>query len=256
MGTVFSLAAPDETQPALLDRAAGAAFDHLRHIDAVFSPFRPDSPVSRIRAGRLAPRDLAAHPQGREIREVLALCEALKRDTDGSFDAWAVGDPPGFDPCGAVKGWAAEHASALLVDHGLPRHSLNAGGDVRLRDGGQETPWRVGLTDPRGPGAVLGVITLREGAVATSGTAERGAHIWNPHTGRRVTGLLQVTVIGPRLDLADGYATAAMAMAETGSAAAHAWLDALAERCGYRSVTVDRAGRVRWSPGTAESEVA
>ncbi len=50
------------------------------------------------------------------------------------FDAWAVGDPPHFDPCGAVKGWAAERASALAVAHGLPRHVLNTGG-VRLHSG-------------------------------------------------------------------------------------------------------------------------
>ena len=55
---------------------------------------------------------------------------------------------------------------------------------------------------------------LREGAVATSGAYERGAHIVDPHTGRPPRGVLSVTVVGPDLATADAYATAAFAMGE------------------------------------------
>jgi thiamine biosynthesis lipoprotein len=247
MGTVVSLAAPDS---ARFQAAADAAFAFLRHVDLTFSPFRPDSPVSRIRDGALDPARLDGHPDARELREVLALCDALHRDSGGAFDAWAVGDPPRFDPSGAVKGWAAERASALLAVHGLPRHALNAGGDVRLRSGppGAEPapPWRVGIADPHRPGSLLGAVEVGEGAVATSGTAERGTHIWEPATGRPAGALVQVTVTGPDLALADGYATAAMAHGT--AAAAHAWLERQAGR-GYRAVTVDPAGRVRTTGG-------
>ncbi|MDH6131476.1 thiamine biosynthesis lipoprotein [Kitasatospora sp. MAA4] len=254
MGTVVSLAVPDTVKATVLGAAADAAFGWLRHVDEVFSPFRPDSPISRIRDGRLPLSAVDGCPDGPEIREVLALCEELKQDSDGAFDAWAVGDPPGFDPCGAVKGWATERAGELLTEHGLTRHTLNAGGDVRLRVGEEDrTPWRVGLTDPHRPGTVLTVLTVRDGAVATSGTAERGAHVFNPSSGRRATALAQVTVTGPDLARADGYATAALALADGphGAAAARDWLNDLAERTGYQALTVDPSGATWWTADLA-----
>jgi thiamine biosynthesis lipoprotein len=248
MGTVMSIAAPGDTDPELFARAAEAAFACLRHADDVFSPFKPDSPASLIRDGVLRVTELGDHPNGARISEVLDLCLSLKIESGGAFDAWAVGDPPAFDPCGAVKGWAAERASATLVAHGLTSHTLVAGGDVRVRGGAGDRPWRVGITDPRGPGRVLAVAELADGAVATSGTAERGAHIWDPHTGRPASDLVQVTVVGPSLTWADGYATAAMALGPL----AYDWLTALAERTGYESLVVDRETGARWTPSMAE----
>lgn len=273
MGTAVSLAAPDDTDPAVFADAARAAYGHLRRIDEIFSTYKPDSPVSRIRDGRLPLTALPAHSDGDLIREALALCAQLHRESRGAFDAWNVGDPPRFDPSGAVKGWAAEHASRLLTRHGLTRHALSAGGDVRVHGGiaapdppalsgpapapasgsasaPAPTPWRIGVTDPHRPGRTLLVIERVNGAVATSGTAERGLHVYDPRTHRPATALAQVTVTGPDLALADGYATAALALAATDSVGdAYAWLADLAERTGYQSLTVDPDTGVWWTPG-------
>jgi thiamine biosynthesis lipoprotein len=261
MGTVVSAAAPDSADPDVFAAATAAAFAYLRHIDEVFSPYKPDSPVSRLRDGRLAFDALRDHPDGDEIREVLALCALLRDQSAGAFDAFKVGDPPQFDPSGAVKGWAAEHASRILAEHGLPQHALSAGGDVRLRGGtgdqdddgnhgGGVQPWRVGIADPHRPGNVLTVVYRADGAVATSGTAERGAHVTHPPTGRPATALASVTVTGPDLALADGYATAALALAaDDRPQAAYAWLTDLAARTGYQALTVDRATGVWWTDG-------
>jgi thiamine biosynthesis lipoprotein len=245
MGTVISIAAPGGTDPGLFAAAAKAAFALLRQADDVFSPFKEDSPVSRIRDGGLALADLGTHPDGAQIREVLAVCAALKTESKGAFDAWAVGDPPVFDPCGAVKGWAAERASAMLAANGLRRHILGAGGDVRLRGGSGEGPWRAAITDPHRPERILTIAEVADGAVATSGIAERGTHIWHPPSRRRATHLVQVTVIGPSLTWADGYATAAMALGSQ----AYGWLTDLAERTGYQALTIDRETGVWWTPG-------
>jgi FAD:protein FMN transferase len=248
MGTAVSIAAPAETDPAVFATGTAAAFDWLRHADEVFSPFKEDSPVSRIRDGRLTLADLGSHPNGAEIREILALCGALKAQTGGAFDAWAVGDPPAFDPCGAVKGWAAERASAVLAAEGVGRHVLGAGGDVRARGGSAETPWHIGIADPHRPREVLAVAEVAEGAVATSGSAERGVHIWDPRRRRPASGLVQVTVIGPSLTWADGYATAAVAL----GAEAYGWLSDLARRTGYQALTVDCETGVWWTEGMPE----
>ena len=51
---------------------------------------------------------------------------------------------------------------------------------------------------------------LRNGAVATSGIAERGAHILDPRTGSPATGVASATVVASTLELADVWATASV----------------------------------------------
>ncbi|HEX3261866.1 MAG TPA: FAD:protein FMN transferase [Pseudonocardia sp.] len=45
-------------------------------------------------------------------------------------------------------------------------------------------PWRIGIEDPWDPTTLAAVVPLRTGAVATSGSAHRGAHIVDARTGR------------------------------------------------------------------------
>ncbi|TGZ19149.1 hypothetical protein DV517_41220 [Streptomyces sp. S816] len=86
----------------------------------------------------------------------------------------------------------------------------------------------MGIADPLRPGGLIAVVSTAgasELAVATSGTAERGAHITDPRTGRpAVTDLVAVTVVAPHLTWADCWATAAFAR---GSRAGLGWLESL-----------------------------
>ena len=50
-------------------------FDWFRFVDRTFSTYSSDSEISRIDRGELSPAD--AHP---DVREVLARCEASRRD--------------------------------------------------------------------------------------------------------------------------------------------------------------------------------
>lgn len=83
-------------------------------------------------------------------------------------------------------------------------------------------------------GELAGVVTGTALAVATSGSAERGAHVLDPHTGLAPTALASVTVIGPRLATADAFATAAYAMGTL----AYRWLRALPDHPAF-AVTAD-----------------
>jgi FAD:protein FMN transferase len=136
-----------------------------------------------------------------------------------------------------VKGWAVERASDLLAAAGGHNHCVNGGGDVQCRGAAApDRPWGVGITDPRNPGRTLATVRGNELAVATSGSAERGLHVIDPHTGERPDALVSVTVVGRRIADVDAYATAAMAMGER----AAGWLTA-------RSMTallIHRDGRI------------
>jgi len=187
------------------------AFDDLRADEDLFSIWRPDSPASRVRDGR---DQLADAPP--RLRQVAALCELAGQRTGGAFSAW-LPDASGvlrFNPTGLVKGWAVQQAferlAARLRRFGAHDLMINAGGDIAVACTRTDTPdWVIAIEDPRDRSRMLRSLHLRTGAVATSGTAARGAHIVDPATGRPVESLLSATVIGPELTWADVYATAA-----------------------------------------------
>ncbi len=86
------------------------------------------------------------------------------------------------------------------------------------------------------------VVTGRDLAVATSGSAERGPHILDPHTGTPAAGPASVTVVGPGLTTTDAYATAAFAM----GAGAQDWLE---ELDGYEGLAITGDGDAWHTPG-------
>ena len=242
MGTVVSFDVrggdPDAVRSALDEAVAG-----LHRVDEVFSTYRDDSQVSRLARGELTPD--ACDP---EVAEVLELGAEAQRLSDGWFSTSYAGR---VDPTGIVKGWSVERAARALAGvPGVTGVSVNGGGDVQLLgvpDG--RRPWRVGVADPLRPGGLAAVISaagLDELAVATSGTAERGAHIVDPGTGRSaVTDLVAVTVVAPRLTWADCWATAAFAM---GSRAGLAWLESLPD---VEALLITAGDEVRCTGGLA-----
>jgi thiamine biosynthesis lipoprotein len=221
MGTVFSFDVrggdPGAVQSALEATVAG-----LHRVDEVFSTYRDDSQISRLARGELTVGECDP-----EVAEVLGLGAEAERVSDGWFSTSYEGR---VDPTGVVKGWSVERAARRLAAvPGVSGVSVNGGGDVQLLGvPGPQRPWRVGVADPLRPGGLAAVISaagLDELAVATSGTAERGAHIVDPRTGRSaVTDLVAVTVVAPRLTWADCWATAAFAM---GSRQGLRWLESL-----------------------------
>lgn len=235
MGTVVSFDVP---VTATCDGSLDDAIGWLHWVDRVFSPYRADSDVSL-----LARAEVTVGACAPEVAEVLAAC-AFLRDLSGGYFTSAPGGR--FDPSGYVKGWAVERAAALLARAGSADHLVNGGGDVQCAGGrGPDDPWRVGIADPLRPGGLALVVEARDRAVATSGTAERGAHIIDPHTGRPAAGLASLTVTGPGLALADAYATAAFAM---GPDRARDWTESLED---YEAFAITEGGETWQTSGFA-----
>ncbi len=206
MGTTVSIDVRDEDVSAA---ALEAAVRTLRELEARFTTFRSDSEIKRFERGELLLTE--AHP---DVREVLHACAVLRAESDGAFDAWRDGR---LDPSGYVKGWAAERAADVLRDRGATRFALNLGGDVICAGGvSTEAPWRIGVRHPQDPVRMALVIGVRDGAVATSGSYERGDHIVDARTGRPAHAWRSITVLAPDLATADALATAALAMGEQG----------------------------------------
>jgi thiamine biosynthesis lipoprotein len=237
MGTVVSIELADDLPAGALTTMIDDTCAWLHEVDQRFSTYKPDSEVCRFRDGTLTLDECSP-----DMRHVLDACADLWRSTEGYFDAYAGG---ALDPSGYVKGWCVEVASARLFAAGSARHYINAGGDLRMRGSAPDgDPWRVGIRHPWEADKVSWVLSITDGAVATSGTYERGAHVWNPRTGKPATGLRSVTIVGADLALADAYATAALAMGESGIA----WLAKLAPN-GFESAVVTDDGRAFSSSG-------
>jgi len=233
MGTTVSLAFA-ETAPAGAVLSVEAAF---RALDRRFSLYRADSEASAVARGALAVEDASV-----KFRDALALALDWQAETDGAFTPFR---PDGsIDLAGVIKAQAILEAGEALRMHGAHDWCLNAGGDV-LVSGAQAggLPWVVGIVDPKDRQALLSQFTCsaRHPALATSGVAERGDHVWRvdrqlahdpaslrgPHAGapRRPdpgTGadpegdneaeeLCQVTVAAPDIMTADVLATAILA---------------------------------------------
>ena len=191
------------------DEAWAALLADLREADRVFSPWRADSFVSRLDRGEVRATD--GPP---EVREVLAIGERARRESGGAFDVVRDGH---LDPSGVVKGWAVERAARHLRALDDTDFCLSAGGDMVVhvsspRTDDQRPDWRIGVEDATDPLRVIAVVSLRDGAIATSGLAHRGAHVVDARTGRPPRRLSSVTIIAATLTDADVDATTALAL--------------------------------------------
>ena len=234
MGTAISIDVRDD---GVGDDVLDEVFAWFRHVDETFSTYKDESDVSRLGRGELQLE--ACDPS---VAWVLGQCEQLRAETAGYFDCRAGGR---LDPSGFVKGWSVEVASAMLVARGSNNHCINAGGDIRLRgvpEAGRV--WHAGIVHPLVPGKLTVVIEGTDLAIATSGTSERGLHVFDPVGDRPADALASVTVVGPDLTFTDAYATAALAMGLD----APEWLATLREHDAY---VIDAGGHVWWTEGFA-----
>ena len=208
-------------------------------VDDLFSTYKQDSVVSQLRTGRMQIGNAPA-----DVIEVAHLCAVAKDLTDGAFDPWSV--PGGFDPSGYVKGWAGDKCADIAQEHGAQHVQINFAGDLALRggfnDGGVIKPWSIGISNPDNTKEVVKVVEIFDGAIATSGDYERGAHIHDPYTNMIGIGARSASVIGPDAGLCDALATALMVAGKDGAK----WFG-LPELSSYSAWVVNRNENTAWS---------
>lgn len=225
MGIPIIIDIPDTTDASLFE----AIFTRLREIDQVFSTYKSESEVSRYRRGELHDEQLSS-----EVRYIKQACKDFENKTAGYFSAYYDGS---FDPTGYVKGWSIREADNVLEQHGVHTYLINAAGDILAASTGEKT-WNITLQDPFNRQASLGTIGLKNGAIATSGTYERGNHILNPHTKQPTNSIISATVYGKDIVIADVFATTCVAM-EADKA-----IDFINHREGYEALLIDAHGLV------------
>jgi thiamine biosynthesis lipoprotein len=217
----------------LLETGINKCAEFFREVDEVFSTYKTDSQVSKLRSGEIEIGDCTE-----DLQKVWQLCLKAKEITDGSFDPWCV--EGGFDPSGYVKGWASDKAIEILRGYGATFIQVNGAGDLSLFGG----PHKIGIRSPEDEKVILKIFELSGGAIATSGTYERGAHIRDPHTGLIAISARSATVVGPDGGLADALATALIVSGRDGAI----WFSK-PELAKYHAWVIDRHDDVAWSVG-------
>lgn len=222
MGTVISLTVPAGAVPGTaggeggLDAASAAVERVFAGLDETFSLYRPDSEASRLARGELSLRDSSA-----AMRDRYAEALSWRLRTEGAFSPER---PDGvLDLSGLIKGYAIGQAGEALRSRGITDWCLNAGGDVLVMGSpvpGSGTAWAAGVVDPLDRSALIAAYELggpgTRRALATSGSAERGDHIWAAGSGSRTAGssgagFAQVSVAATDIVTADVLATAIVA---------------------------------------------
>lgn len=206
MGMPISIQVVD---PAIAPEVLDDLFAYFGWVDATFSTYKETSEISRLNRG-----ELSIDQCSDVVRTILALGEETKQETQGYFDIYRDGI---CDPSGIVKGWAIQQAALQLRAAGARNFYIDAGGDIQVAGTKRGSPWRVGIRNPFNREQNVKILALSDCGVATSGTAIRGQHIYDPHhPGAPLLEVVSMTVIAPDVYDADRFATAAFAMGTKG----------------------------------------
>lgn len=75
---------------------------------------------------------------------------------------------------GIAKGYIVDQMAEAMTRRGVLSFLVNAGGDIRASGHKEDgCPWTVGVRDPSNPNAFSDVVSLTDGAVASSGNYEK-----------------------------------------------------------------------------------
>ena len=197
-------------------------------------------------------------PEKTELQTLLSSMGADRISIDTGGETVSVDDHTEID----LRAIAMSYTSAKVMDdfaeYGVTSGVVSLGGNVQTlgvkTDGSK---WRVAVEDPNGEGDYIGVLSVEDKAVITSGGYERYFeengktyhHIIDPRTGYPAeSGLTSVTIISDDGMLADGLSTSLFIMGKEKSVSF--WKEHSDE---FDMVLVDEDGNIYVSEGAEDS---
>lgn len=167
-------------------------------------------------------------PTEAEIDSALARAGYGRIKLDANLPGISLPAGMELDLAGIAKGYAVDRCAAMLAGRGVTSALVNLGGNIyALGTPPGKRGWAVGIREARGARSTVGVLMLKDAAVATSGNYEnfveiegkRYGHIIDPRTGRTVDHMLSVTVVAHTAIAADALSTGLFVLGtEQGSA--------------------------------------
>lgn len=212
--TVMGVTCRVEVDAVNAPQCVDNAFSQLRELEALWSRFIPTSDISRLNHANGAPTHVdhrtaslvatmklaMAHTHGAfnptRLPEQIALGDSRSLTSDNATmlpahatpflsmdDVRVEADgtvqlPQGMtlDAGGIGKGFAADLVATALLSCGAHSVCVNVGGDIRVSSpANQPRSWGIDVISPL-DGSALSVISLRDGAIATSARSARLRH--------------------------------------------------------------------------------
>ena len=221
--------------PCVTEADIANIFAYFGAVDDTFSTYKEHSEISKINRGELREDEYSD-----DMKTILALSEQTRQETQGYFDIRHNGIA---DPSGIVKGWAILQAATLLKEAGFTHFYIDAGGDIQVSGSKDGKPWRIGIRNPFNRNEIVKVLAVTDKGIATSGTAIRGQHIYNPHDpDAPPQDIVSLTVVGPNVYEADRFATAAFAMGKKG-------IYFIEQLPGFEGYVIDASARATYTSG-------
>lgn len=120
---------------------------------------------------------------------------------------------------GVGKGYAADKVLEVIAGYGISSAFVNLGGNVAAMGAKPDgSAWHIGIRHPREENSLIGVVSVAERSVVTSGDyqryfigkdGKRYHHILDPNTGHPAeSGLISATVVADSSSAADALSTA------------------------------------------------
>lgn len=152
---------------------------------------------------------------------------------------------------GIAKGYIVDRAMDLLRQQKIEHALINAGGDILVHGGkGKNKPWKIGIQDPMKRKGQVDVVSLNNGAIATSGNYEvffdrekLFHHLIKPNSGSPAPETASVTIRAASCMEADAIATSVYAM---GPARGNQFIGQLPA---IEGLVINSQGKKRPSPG-------
>ena len=194
----------------LAQQCSNLAFEEIHRIDALMSPYKPNSEISYINNNAA----ISTVAISREMSVIVNRALFFSRLSEGAFDITfaSIGyrydyrekqqpsdkvisaslsaidyhhiqldkqqiyfDNTGvrIDLGGIAKGYAVDQALQIVDDCGIAEAMISAGGDSRILGRKRGKPWMIGIQHPRKENDIALVLPLSDTAVSTSGDYER-----------------------------------------------------------------------------------
>ena len=185
--------------PAHAERAAAAVLTEIDRLTAILSTRDPASEISRYAAGQVA------HPSV-DLQRMLDAYEEWGRRTGGVLSITPGGPGTALNVDALGKAYILDRAAdVVMASGGVSSAIINIGGDIVVRGRSAE----IGIADPHASqdnARPLTLVTVRDQAIATSGTYARGSHLVDARTGKAGAGA-SASVIASSAVAANALAT-------------------------------------------------
>jgi thiamine biosynthesis lipoprotein len=212
MGTAIEITLIGNDEEAA-NKAALQAFQEIKRIEALMSPWLDSSDVTRInrsagvewvhvsqetaevikRAKEISElseggfditvgpltkvwrkaREKKIPPSAEEVKEKLDLVNFKNIKIDQEGKVFLKKKGMAADLGGIAKGYGVDRAFNVLRSLGYKNLIVNAGGDLRAGGSKNNQPWSIGIQNPRKSQNILTRISVSDMAVATSGDYEK-----------------------------------------------------------------------------------